>query len=207
MGFDVFGLRAATVSAAVAAAVMLSGCLGASPRPGWASVTSPAGLSASLHQPANPGSVSFQRVREEVFLPKTTQDRFSDPGGGVDTLRVVREAETSLGPAQKDVSGELSARLASFKPIQYLGALVFLFGVASLAWPPARALVGSVTSAAAVAAAGLALVFLPTVVVGREGWILGLAGGGAGAWFLAHRHGKARGELAELRRRGTSVGR
>lgn len=208
MGFDRYWL-----SVPVGALLLVSGCAGPAGRPGRGSVASAEGFRAEVVQPSNPAATSFQRVRETIFLPKTPQDRFSQAGRGGDTpaealalggaagsVQVVREAETSLGPAHRDAGAEIAARLASFRPIQYLGALVFLAGVAALAWPPARALVGSVTTAAAVAGAGLALVFLPTLVIGREAWILALAASGAGAWGLAHRHGKARGELEELRR-------
>lgn len=202
MGLNLPGLRPAAAAAGLA--VILSGCLGPAPRPGWASAGSPSGWSATLQQPGNPAAVSVQRVREEFTLPKLPPDSFSKSGRHGETpaasgpVHVVRTAETTLGPAHRDTGADVAARLASFRPIQWLGALVFLAGVAAAVWPPARALVGSLTTAAAMASAGLGLVVLPSLLVGREAWILGLAGVGSGAWFLAHRHGRLRGELAAV---------
>ena len=42
----------------------------------------------------------------------------------------------------------------------------------------------------------LALVVLPTLMVGNELLILGGVGLAVGAWFLAHRHGELRGMVA-----------
>jgi hypothetical protein len=43
---------------------------------------------------------------------------------------------------------------------------------------------------------GVALMVLPTLVVGHEMMMLGGVGLAAGAWFLAHRHGQLRGVVA-----------
>ena len=42
---------------------------------------------------------------------------------------------------------------------------------------------------------GLALMVLPTLIVGNELLILGGVGVAVGGWFLAHRHGRLRGFL------------
>ena len=42
----------------------------------------------------------------------------------------------------------------------------------------------------------LALMVLPTLMVGNELLILGSVGLAVGAWFLAHRHGQLRGMVA-----------
>ena len=102
-------------------------------------------------------------------------------------------AKTELGAAQKDTARELSAKLASLKGIVWVGVLVFLFGLATLFYPPLRALVGSVTTSAAICAGGLALIVLPTVIVGNEILIMGGVAAAVGLWFLAHRHGQLRG--------------
>jgi hypothetical protein len=102
-------------------------------------------------------------------------------------------ARTELGAAQKDTARELSAKLASLKGIVWVGALLFLFGLASLFYPPLRAIIGSVTTSAAIIAGGLALMILPTLVVGHELLILAIVLMGVGGWFLAHRHGQLRG--------------
>ena len=56
-----------------------------------------------------------------------------------------------------------------------------------------KLLIGSVTTSAAIAVGGLALMILPTLVVGNELLILGGVGVAVGGWFLAHRHGKLEG--------------
>jgi hypothetical protein len=43
---------------------------------------------------------------------------------------------------------------------------------------------------------GVALMVLPTLVVGNELLILGVVGLAVGGWFLAHRHGHLRGVVA-----------
>jgi hypothetical protein len=102
-------------------------------------------------------------------------------------------ARTELGAAQKDTARELSAKLASLKGIVWVGVVLFLFGLASLFYPPLRAVIGSVTTSAAILVGGLALMILPTLVVGHELIILAVVLMGVGGWFLAHRHGQLRG--------------
>jgi hypothetical protein len=46
--------------------------------------------------------------------------------------------------------------------------------------------------------AGLALVFLPSIIVGHELLIMGVSLGVVALWFLAHRHGQLRGSLDVL---------
>ena len=63
-------------------------------------------------------------------------------------------------------------------------------------YPPLQAIVGSVTTSAAIVAGGLALMILPSLVVGNELLILGGVALAVGGWFLAHRHGQLRGMVA-----------
>ena len=102
-------------------------------------------------------------------------------------------AKTELGAAQKDTARELSAKLASLKGIVWVGVVMFLFGLASMFYPPLQAIVGSVTTSAAIVAGGLALMILPSLVVGNELLILAGVASAVGLWFLAHRHGQLRG--------------
>jgi hypothetical protein len=102
-------------------------------------------------------------------------------------------AKTELGAAQKDTARELSAKLASLKGIVWVGVVMFLFGLASMFYPPLQAIVGSVTTSAAIVAGGLALIILPSLVVGNELLILAGVASAVGLWFLAHRHGQLRG--------------
>jgi hypothetical protein len=105
-------------------------------------------------------------------------------------------ARTELGAAQKDSARELGAKLSSLKGIVWVGVGLFVFGLASLVWPPLKAVIGSVTTSAALMLGGVALMVLPTLVVGNELLILGGVGLSVGAWFLAHRHGQLRGIVA-----------
>ena len=102
-------------------------------------------------------------------------------------------AMAELGAAQKDTARELAVRLSNLRGVTWLGAGLFVFGIASLAWPPLKAIVGSVTTSGALMAGGLALIFLPGLV-GHETLILGAVALGVGAWFVSYRHGKMRGE-------------
>jgi hypothetical protein len=100
---------------------------------------------------------------------------------------------TELGAAQKDTARELGAKLSSLKGIVWVGIGLFVFGLASLVYPPLKVVIGSVTTSAALMLGGVALMVLPTLVVGNELLILGVVGLTVGGWFLAHRHGHLRG--------------
>ncbi len=102
-------------------------------------------------------------------------------------------AKTELGAAQKDTARELSAKLASLKGIVWVGVVLFLFGLATLFYPPLKLIIGSVTTSVAITVGGIALMVLPTLIVGNELLILGCVGAGVGLWFFAHRHGQLRG--------------
>ena len=105
-------------------------------------------------------------------------------------------AATELGAAQKDVAREVGAKLASLKGIVWVGLGLFVFGLASLVYSPLKVVIGSVTTSAALMLGGVALMVLPTLVVGNELLILGVVGLTVGGWFLAHRHGHLRGMVA-----------
>ena len=105
-------------------------------------------------------------------------------------------ARTELGAAQKDTARELGAKLSSLKGIVWVGVGLFVFGLASLVWPPIKVIIGSVTTSAALMLGGLALMVLPSLIVGNELLILGGGLVAVGGWFLAHRHGQLRGIVA-----------
>ena len=50
-------------------------------------------------------------------------------------------ARTELGAAQKDTARELGAKLSSLKGIVWVGAGLFVFGLASLVWPPLKVVI------------------------------------------------------------------
>jgi hypothetical protein len=108
-------------------------------------------------------------------------------------------ARTELGAAQKDTARELGAKLSSLKGIIWVGVGLFVFGLASLAYPPLKVVIGSVTTSAALMLGGLALMVLPSLIVGNELLILGSVGVAVGGWFLAHRHGQLKGQVESLK--------
>jgi len=107
-------------------------------------------------------------------------------------------ARTELGAAQKDTARELGAKLASLKGIVWVGVGLFVFGLASLVWPPLKAVIASVTTSVALMLGGVALMILPSLIVGNELLLLGGVGVAVGGWFLAHRHGQLSGLVAAL---------
>ena len=104
-------------------------------------------------------------------------------------------AKTELGAAQKDTAREVGAKLASLRGVVWVGLGLFLFGLATLFYPPLKLIIGSVTTSAAMVLGGVALMVLPTLIVGNELLILGAVGLAVGGWFLAHRHGQLRGTV------------
>jgi len=81
----------------------------------------------------------------------------------------------------------------------WVGVGLFVFGLASLVWPPLKVIIGSVTTSAALMLGGVALMVLPSLIVGNELLILAGVGVAVGAWFLAHRHGQLKGEVSSLK--------
>jgi hypothetical protein len=110
-------------------------------------------------------------------------------------MRVTEKAGTVVGAAQKDTAREFGAKLASLKGVVWIGVGLFIFGLVSLFYPPLRAIIGSVTTSLAITAGGVALMILPSLVVGNELLILGGVAVAVGGWFLAHRHGQLRGTV------------
>ncbi len=153
--------------------------------------------------PKLPGSSEEIRAREDARPPGTHPSTFNSQPSTTFTLSAptpVTEREetrerTELGAAQKDMAREVGAKLASLKGIVWVGVGLFVFGLASLVWPPLKAVIGSVTTSAAVMLGGVALMVLPSLIVGNELLILSAVGLAVGGWFLAHRHGELRGSL------------
>lgn len=139
---------------------------------------SPTGTSGGVEQSENPKTES-------------TQDYEKVTEGGKTTERI----KTKIGAAQKDVAREMGAKLASLKGVVWVGLLLFVAGAASFVWPPLKAIVGSATTSAVATAAGIALMALPSLLVGNEMLILCVGGGGVLLYWFSHRHGKLRGQL------------
>jgi hypothetical protein len=92
----------------------------------------------------------------------------------------------------------VKTRAKSLKGIVWVGVAMFLFGLASLFYPPLKAIIGSVTTSLAICAGGLALMILPTLIVGNELLILAGVAAAVGLWFLAHRHGQLSGIIRQM---------
>jgi hypothetical protein len=188
---------------------LLCGCIGPRLQHGGRAATI-GDVSQSLLQSDNPSQPSRQTqdtIRTRTYaLPPITPD---DPRATHNAIRITQpaatpillseqtstHATTELGAAQKDTSRELAAKLSSLKGIVWVGLGLFVFGLASLFWPPLRAIIGSLTTSAAITLGGIALMILPTLIVGQELYILGAVLVAVGGWFLAHRHGHVRGKL------------
>src|SRR3954471_6283208 len=111
---------------------------------------------------------------------------------------------TVVGAAQKDTAREFGAKLASLKGLVWIGVGLFVFGLVSLFYPPLRAIIGSVTTSLAITAGGVALMVLPSLIVGNELLILGGVALAVGGWFLAHRHGQLRGFVNATKDNGSA---
>jgi len=196
---------------------MLSGCAMAPLKGGRASTLSkPAqGIEQTVTQgdnPAQPSRQDQETVRTKTYtVPagsriEDARVTANDAGAMVTNMQAVvvsapmpvveheeTRAKTELGAAQKDTARELSAKLASLKGIVWVGVAMFLFGLASLFYPPLKLIIGSVTTSIAITVGGIALMILPSLIVGNELLILAGVAAAVGLWFFAHRHGQLRG--------------
>lgn len=170
----------------------LTGCPSHSTRGGKAYLKSPSGIEAGVRQSNDPKAATTQEYE------KTTETTVQVPGVGPVTTRVVERVGTVIGPAQKNMVAEVGAKLASMRPVMYVGIAVFLFGAASLFWPPLKLIVGSTTTSVVACIAGVAMIALPSVIAGNEILIMCVAIGGVVAYFFAHRHGALRGKVETL---------
>jgi hypothetical protein len=189
--------------------VFLCGCIGTHQKPGHSFVRPD---SAEAVQPQDPKDGMTQNVNtstaEEKIIPAQS---IIEMGSGTNVQKITisqpmpvkttstRNVETKVGGSQKNMMMEIGAKLASMRWIQFLGIVIALFGVASIAYPPLRLIINSTTTSAWMIGAGAALIFLPILIVGHEILILCFAVGGAALWFFAHRHGGVTGELAALK--------
>jgi hypothetical protein len=205
--------------ASVLLTVLLSACAGPRPIHGGKSLTTPApagGLAQTLTQGDNPARPTRQTqetikvrtytlppvnpvnpvnpVPSVTFVPSVPNSHLLSPSFSL-SEREESRATTELGAAQKDTARELTAKLASLKGIVWVGVALFIFGLASIFWPPLQTIIASVTTSIAITLGGLALMILPTLIVGNELLILGGVVLAVGAWCLAHRHGHLRGLL------------
>lgn len=151
-------------------------------RPGMGVLKSATGAIGVVQQSENPATESSQHYERVTDGAKTTE-----------------RIETKVGAAQRDLGRETAAKLAALRPVMYIGIFVFLFGAASLFYPPLKLIVGSATTSVMAIAAGLALIVLPSMIVGNELLILCVALGAVGIYWFSHRHGKLRATVEQLK--------
>ena len=197
----------------IVAAGLLSGCAMAPLKGGHATTSGVIGQ--TVVQGDNPAQVSRQDQEtlktRSYTVPagsRLEESRFTRNEGGMIVTNVQAvivsapmpvvekeetRAKTELGAAQKDTARELGAKLASLKGVVWVGIAMFLFGLASIFYPPLQAIIGSVTTSVAILVGGIALMILPSLVVGNELLILAGVAAAVGLWFFAHRHGQLRG--------------
>jgi hypothetical protein len=144
---------------------------------------------------AQPASVSQDSQRSTLNPQPPPAFILSAPMPVVEREEIHAAAE--LGAAQKDTARELGAKLSSLKCIVWVGVGLFVFGLGSLVYPPLKLIIGSVTTSGALMLGGLALMVLPSLIVGNELLILGGVAVTVGGWFLAHRHGQLRGMVGQ----------
>ena len=202
------------------ATLLLSGCHSGALRPlkgGSASIEPVGNLAAdaslTLEAPDNPSMPSSQvtkDVKEEKFVfaqptERVTETKLADgsvtkvveviPAGTVKVVSSTRDTSQQIGAAQKDTSREISAKLASFKPVQYVG-IVLLLAAAAMFHPAVRiAISGGKEIQMASAAVGLTLVFGPTMFVGNERIILFAGIGGLFVVYALSRLGYYKGKI------------
>lgn len=174
----------------ISVALAVSGCAPLSQKGGKSSFFTPGGISGSVQQSENPKS-DTEQVLERITETLT-------PNGV--TVRTTEKLATKIGAAQKDTAREMTAKLSSLKGVVWVGILLFVFGAASLVWPPLKTIVGSTTTSLIAAASGIALIALPSFIVGHELLIMGVGLAGVLAYWFAHRHGELRGEVKHLKR-------
>lgn len=166
------------------ALVALTGCAYFPLRPGVGTITD---SGAYVRQSQNPKQASSQKFEKTVQTVGTN---------GVIT-KTTEKGETYIGAAQKDTAREIGAKLASLSIVVWVGLALAIFGAASFVYPPIKILVGgSVTTSAVLTASGVALIALPSLIVGHELLILAVGLGAAGLYWFAHRHGGLAGALA-----------
>jgi hypothetical protein len=201
-------LRLSPLCSLLFAFLLLPACTGPRPLKGGRAVTT-GPISQAIQQSQNPSQPAKQdqqtlKVRTFTLPPGSRIEQLTGPTSSfilhpssflTVTEREETQARTELGAAQKDTARELGAKLSSLKGIVWVGLLLFIFGIASFAWPPLKAIVGSVTTSLILTLGGLALMILPTVIVGNELLILGGVALAVVGWFIAHRHGQLRGLL------------
>jgi hypothetical protein len=178
--------------AVVLLAFLLSGCATFKALKGGAAniVFSKDKTEATVSQSENPADKAEQSsTRKEsretpVPVPVTKVTETTTPDGtkivttesfstAVSKESIDQSAQTKVGPAQKDTARELAAKLASMRPIQYVGIGCLLFAAAGLFYAPLRIILGGGKQfPLAIGLLGAGLVVAPQLIAGNETLIL-----------------------------------
>lgn len=145
---------------------------------------------ATLTQPENPAatsgqSASYERTTETstpVESSTKTETTFPDgrkvtvietrPAGTVVRESVKQGVTQEISGSWKDTAREIAAKMGAYRGVQILGVILLLAAV-SMFHPVVRTVVGGGKSTQmAVAAAGVLLIFGPSLVVGNEKLLL-----------------------------------
>lgn len=190
------------LTALAAVCALLAGCAFWSPplKGGGATVSAGGSSLATIQQPDNPATVSKQEVRQAeietyvfpVETVKVTETKTVDavvtvtekiPAGTKKVVEIKKDTVQEIGPSQKDDSREITAKLASFKPVQFVG-IALLLAAAAMLHPAVRTVVGGGKEIQmAAAGVGIVLIFGPSLFVGNERLILI---GGLAALLIAY---------------------
>ena len=150
----------------------------------------------SFQQSQNPAQPSTQTYEKSTV----TEPAINIPDERPVKVTTIEKVSTTLGASQKDTAREIGAKLSALKGVVWVGILVFLFGAASAFYPPLKLIVGSVTTSAVACASGLALIVLPSLIVGNEILMIAIGVGAVGIYWFAHRHGGIQAELKGLKK-------
>jgi len=196
--------KAAVVAMVTATVFLFAGCRGVAHVPGGRIHTPLADQYQSKSPKDQTSLVTEMERREEFVLPAGSMivrdgSQFVLQTNMPVSIVVREKVDSSLGAADMSI-GKIIAKLQSLRWIQGVGIVVFLFGLASMVYPPLRMLIASVTTSLVIAAAGLGLVVLPILLVGQEVLILCGCLGAAGLYLFLHRYGKKSGENKILKR-------
>ncbi|HVY70800.1 MAG TPA: hypothetical protein VHH73_12790 [Verrucomicrobiae bacterium] len=165
----------------------------------------------TIQQPENPQQASAQsrEVTEELELPIAAGSKVQQRGAeGTDLIvtmaepatlkrRHIERAGQSIGAAQKDAAREISARLASMRPVQFAGIVLVLAALAMF-HPAVRLVTASTTLQMVTGVTGMVLIFAPMVVAGHERMLLFAGLALVAVWFFVHRHGRLQGMVDTL---------
>jgi hypothetical protein len=193
--------------------LLMSGCMSPRIKGGKVTHTSPTGTTTQTQSddPKSSSSTDLSSVvTQELIIPAGSVIEIDSPNKKEKTtittssnttyaVKMEDKSQTSLGAAQKNVIGETIAKLSQLRWVSYLGAAMFIFGLASLFYPPLRAIISSYTTSLVIAGGGLLLIILPTLIVGNELLIFGVIFGVVILYFFVYRYAGASREVKVLR--------